>query len=102
MMRKSIHDAVLNTADGLHKAGLLGEVTLREFKALASPPVKPLSPRQIKQIRRSNHLSQAVFARVLNASASTVQKWEAGTKSPAGPALKLLHIVKTKGLRAVA
>ena len=43
-----------------------------------------------------------MFARVLNASVSTVQKWETGDKTPGGPALKLLHIVRDKGMQAVA
>ncbi len=101
-MRKSIQSAVLETARGLHSAGVMGEVTLREIEALALPPINPLTPAQIRRIRRTHHLSQAVFARVLNASVSTVQKWETGDKTPGGPALKLLHIVRDKGMQAVA
>ena len=33
---------------------------------------------------------------------SIVQKWEIGEKKPSGPALKLLNIVKRKGLKALA
>jgi putative transcriptional regulator len=101
-MRKSIQAAILDTAHGLHRAGVMGEVTLRDLKALSLPPVKPLTPTQIRKIRRAHHLSQAVFARVLNTSVSTIQKWETGDKVPGGPSLKLLHVVKSKGLQAVA
>lgn len=101
-MRKAIQQAIMETAQGLRDAGVMGEVTLRELKALSLPPVKALSPKQIRNIRRANHLSQAVFARVLNTSLSTVQKWETGSKAPGGPSLKLLHVVKEKGLQAVA
>lgn len=100
-MRNTIREAVLDTAQGLHDAGVMGEVTLRKFKAMCLPPVKALTPAQIRKIRRANHLSQAVFARVLNTSLSTVQKWETGSKAPGGPSLKLLHVVKEKGLQAV-
>lgn len=100
-MRNSIESAVLDTAQSLHDAALLGETTLQELKALASRPMRPLSPRQIRQIRHTYQLSQAVFARLLNASASTLQKWEAGTKSPTGTSLKLLHIVRSRGLQAL-
>ena len=41
----------------------------------------------------------AVFAAMLNTSLSTVQKWEIGQKRPTGAALKLLHLVQTKGLK---
>ena len=101
-MKSPILDAVLDTAMGLHKAGVMDQVTLREFNQLCAPPVEPLEPRQIKKIREASHVSQAVFARLLNTSISTVQKWEIGQKKPTGTALKLLHLVQKRGLEAVA
>jgi putative transcriptional regulator len=62
---------------------------------------EPLEPTQIKQIRESNHVSQAVFAAILNTSLSTVQKWKIGQKRPTGTALKLLHLVQKCGLDRV-
>jgi len=100
-MRKSIQSAIVGAAQGLQDAGLLGEATLQEFKVLSFPKVKPLSPRQIRQIRRTHNVSQVVFARLLNANVSTLQRWEAGTKSPSGPSLKLLHIVRSGGLQVL-
>ena len=104
-MRKTkspILEAVLETAKGLHKAGVMDQVTLREFDQLCLPPVEPLQPDQIKKIREASHVSQAVFARLLNTSLSTVQKWEIGQKRPTGTALKLLHLVQKRGLEVVA
>ena len=104
-MRKTkspILEAVHDTAKGLHRAGVMDQVTLREFDRLCLPPVKPLEPGQIKQIREASHVSQAVFARLLNTSLSTVQKWEIGQKKPTGTALKLLHLVQKRGLEVVA
>lgn len=66
------------------------------------PPIEPLRPEQIKQIRETSRVSQAVFAHLLNTSLSTVQKWEMGEKKPAGTALKLLHLVQERGLEVVA
>jgi putative transcriptional regulator len=103
-MRKTkspILDAVHGTAKGLHKAGVMDQVTLREFDQLCLPPVAPLQPEQIKLIRESTRVSQAVFARLLNTSVSTVQKWEIGQKKPTGTALKLLHLVQERGLEVV-
>ena len=54
-----------------------------------------------KQLRKKEHLSQAVFAAVLNISTSTIQKWETGEKKPSGPSLKLLSILKNKGIEAL-
>lgn len=103
-MRKTkspILEAVLETAKGLHKAGVLDQVTLREFDRLCLPPVEPLPPDEIKKIREAAHVSQAVFARLLNTSLSTVQKWEIGQKRPTGTALKLLRLVQERGLEVV-
>ena len=104
-MRKSksaILEAVHDTAKGLHKTGVMNQVTLREFERLCLPPIEPLEPEEIKQIRETSRVSQAVFARLLNTSLSTVQKWEIGQKKPTGTALKLLHLVQKRGLEVVA
>ena len=56
-MRKTkspILAAVHETAHGLHKAGVMDQVTLREFDRLCLPPVEPLKPEQIKQIRETS------------------------------------------------
>lgn len=100
--RSPIIKAVLDTAKGLRNAGVVDQVTLREIDPLWLPPVEPLEPAEIKRIRENAHVSQAVFARLLNTSLSTVQKWEIGQKKPAGTALKLLHLVQKHGLEGVA
>jgi len=99
--KSTILEAVHDTAKGLHKADVLDQVTLREFDRLCLPPIEPLGPEQIKQIREATRVSQAVFAAILNTSVSTVQKWEIGQKRPTGTALKLLHLVQKRGLEAV-
>ncbi len=89
-MRKTksvILEAVRETAKGLHAAGVMDQVTLREFDCLCLPPVEPLSPTKIRKIREQSRVSQAVFAALLNTSVSTVQKWEIGQKRPTGTAL---------------
>lgn len=104
-MRKSkspILEAVHQTVKGLHRSGVMSQVTLREFDRLCLPPVEPLSPSKIRKIREKQHVSQAVFAALLNTSISTVQKWEIGQKRPTGTALKLLHLVQKRGIEVVA
>lgn len=99
--RSAILEAVHETAKGLFDAGVMDQVTLREFDRLCLPPITPLKPEQIKKLREKSRVSQAVFAAVLNTSLSTVQKWEIGQKKPTGTALKLLHLVQKGGLDAV-
>lgn len=101
-MDKSILDTIHDSAKDLHDAGVMNDVTLREFDALCLPPVQVYTPAQIKGIRKKNRASQAVFAAYLNISPSTVQKWEIGGKKPNGPSLKLLNLVDKKGLEALA
>ncbi len=93
-----ILDVIHEGAKDLHKAGLLDEITLREFDAMCLPPVKQFSATQIKRLRIKYKASQAVFAACLNTSKSTIQKWEQGQKKPNGPSLKLLNMVDQKGL----
>ena len=99
--KSAILEAVHDTAKGLHQAGVIDMVTLREFDRLCLLPIDPLEPVQIKEIRESSNVSQAVFAAVLSTSVSTVQKWEIGQKRPTGTALKLLHLVRDRGLDSV-
>ena len=99
--RSPILEAVHETAAGLYGAGVMDQITMREFDRMCLPPVPPLEPEQIRQIREASKVSQAVFAAVLNTSVSTVQKWEIGQKRPAGTALKLLHLVQKQGLESM-
>lgn len=100
--RKSrILDEMHETAHGLHDAGLISKRRMREFDALCHLGVEEMTPQKIKSLREKAHLSQAVFAAVLNTSLSTVQKWEIGDKKPSGPSLKLLNLIERKGLEAV-
>jgi len=101
-MDKSILDVVHESAKELHEAGLMKDMTLREFDAMCLPPVEEYTAVQIKRIRMRNKASQGVFAEYLNISKSTVQKWEQGQKKPNGPSLKLLNLVADKGLEVLA
>jgi putative transcriptional regulator len=90
------------TARDLRHAGVMGEQTMRGFDALCLTPVRALTPRQIRNLRRREKASQAVFARYLNVTTGLVSQWERGEKRPRGASLKLLALVAKKGLSAVA
>ena len=90
------------TAKDMHEIGTLDTTTMREFDALCLPPVEKLTPKQIRNLRVANGVSQTVFAAYLNISVSTVRQWENGHKAPSGPSLKLLNIVRDRGLKAIA
>lgn len=94
--------SVHKTAKGLRAAGLLSKSTMREFDALCLTKVAPMSPKEIRELREREQVSQPVFAQYLNVRKDAVSKWERGEKRPDGPSLKLLNLVKAKGLDAIA
>ena len=94
-------EAIHSSASALLKVGAIDKDTMRSFDESCLAVPAPLKPRQIKKLRESNHVSQPVFARYLNTSESTVEKWETGAKRPSGIALKLLDIVKKRGLEVL-
>jgi len=95
-------EAIHASAEALFKIGAIDKATLRTFdeECLTVPP--EFQPQEIKALRERNHVSQPVFARYLNTSESTVQKWESGAKRPSGLALKLLSVVEKHGLEVLA
>jgi putative transcriptional regulator len=95
-------EAIHSSASGMFRAGTISKATMRHFdeSCLSVPPA--FEPAEIKRLRESNHVSQPVFARYLNTSESTVEKWESGAKRPSGLALKLLAVVQKHGLEVLA
>ena len=105
MNRKYRSDAMASiheTMDALHRVGAIGKQTMRRFDDACLTPVRPLTPGQIRAIRERERVSQAVFANYLNVASNLVSKWERGEKRPSGPALKLLSLVRKRGIAAVA
>jgi putative transcriptional regulator len=90
------------TAQALHRVGQFDKETMREFDAACLTAVEQLSAKEIQAMREEAGVSQAVFARYLNVKPKLVSEWERGEKRPSGPSLKLLSIVKAKGLSAIA
>jgi len=104
-MRKTRHLSQEVSFDAKAEFGCFdsqNQVTLREFDSVWLPTVEPLQPFEIRGIREKMRVSQAVFARLMNTSLSTIQKWEIGQKKPTGSALKLLRLVQKFGLAVVA
>ncbi len=94
-----ILETVHETAKGLYDANIINATTMREFDELCLPKIKELSPRQIKNIRLREKVSQPVFAKFLNITLSTVRQWEQGEKHPRGTSLRLLNLIEEKGLK---
>lgn len=97
MNGKSITQVVLEAA----KDANADKVTMSRLETLALPEIQVLTPSQIKALREQANLSRAVWAKILNVGVTTAQKWEAGTTTPEGTALKLLNIVEHQGIAAL-
>ncbi len=95
-------EAIHSSATALYKVGAIDKATMRDFDESCLDVPAPLAPKQIKKLRERNHVSQPVFARRLNTSESTVEKWETGAKRPSGMALKLLAIVDKHGIEILS
>ena len=101
-MKKSILNVVHESAKGLYDAGIIDVTTMHEFDVLCLPPIKVFTAYEIKRLRLKEHVSQAVFAKYLNTSLSTVRQWEQDEKHPRGTSLKLLNLIALKGLEILA
>ena len=100
--KSEAYESIHASAQALMKVGAISKTTLRDFdEACLTAMPENIKPELIKKIREQNHVSQTIFARYLNTSESTVQKWETGAKSPSGMALKLLTVVQKHGLNVL-
>lgn len=100
--KSDLHEAMHSSARALYKVGAFDKATMRDFDDSCLLPTPAFAPKDIQKLREANKVSQPVFARYLNTSESTVEKWETGAKRPSGMALKLLSIVQKHGLQVLA
>ena len=95
-------EAIHSAAAGLYSVDAIAQETMRSFDETCISRVSDFQPGEIKALRDQLNVSQPVFARYLNTSVSTVQKWESGAKRPGGLAMKLITIVQKHGLEVLA
>lgn len=98
--------AILETADGMHRAGIMSEetfrkITIRQLGPGAPLTAQPISGEDIRTVREREHLSQAALARYLNLTAGYVSQLERGSKRATGPALALLNVIRHKGIESL-
>jgi putative transcriptional regulator len=96
--KSNILGAVHSSASSLYKEGVIDKTTMHDFDVSCLTVPAPIEPAQIQRIREQSKVSQPVFARYLNVSESTVQKWETGAKRPSDMTLKLLSLVQKHGI----
>ncbi len=99
--RSEIAEAVHEGVRGMHKLRLVDKKTMREFDLRCLTAVEHMTGEDIQALREREGVSQAVLARCLNVTTNYVSQLERGAKRPRGATLKLLSLIKSKGLEAV-
>ncbi|MBQ7607390.1 MAG: DNA-binding transcriptional regulator [Desulfovibrionaceae bacterium] len=94
--------AIHELAEDLHRHGAIDKQTMRAFDTSCLCKAESLTPVEIRAIRKRENVSQPVFACYLNVSKNLVSDWERGVKKPSGPSLRLLALVRDKGLGVLA
>ena len=80
---------------GLEQAIAYEKGTLKAKKTTISiAPVDVFTPVEIKEIRKSTGLTQALFAKYMGVSVKTVESWESGRNHPEGAACRLLTLTR--------
>ncbi len=82
--------------------GVIDKQTMRTFDELCLVPVQPMTAEEIRTLREREGLSQPVLAWYLNVSKNLISDWERGVRKPGGAALKLLNLVKSKGVQGIS
>jgi putative transcriptional regulator len=89
-------------ASGLMTKAAHDKITKRHLDTAISPAIPDImTGPEIKALREKVHLSQAVFAHLLNLTAGYVSQLERGAKRPSGPALVLLDVIRRKGIDTI-
>ncbi|MCD4719974.1 MAG: helix-turn-helix domain-containing protein [Desulfobacula sp.] len=93
-MRKSMKEAIGTTVQDMIRSGINSSFTQKDLNALGIKiPEVAITAAQIKGIREKRHLSQTVFAQLLNVSPSSVRQWEQGKRIPSGSTKVLLELL---------
>ena len=71
-----------------------GEITLKTTTLEMPDPPPDVEAEELTKLRLTNGMSQAIFARMLNVSAKTVQSWEQGQRKPSQAALRLIQVFR--------
>lgn len=99
-------EALLETAEDMHDAGLMGDDTYRKITVRHLGPgaplvAEPITAEEIRRVREQAHLSQAALAKCTNLTTGYISQLERGTKKATGSTLAILNIIRRKGIEAV-
>ena len=109
-MTKPLSDltkALLETAEGMHRIGLMNDetyekITVRHLGPATPLAAEPITPEEIRRVREQAHLSQAALAKCTNLTTGYISQLERGTKKATGSTLAILNVLRHKGLEGIS
>jgi putative transcriptional regulator len=99
-----LEKAIFETAEGMVRCGALDEeafhqITMRHLPEAERRIELPVpSGEEIRSIRETAKMSQAVFAGRLNLTTGYISQLERGIRRPSGPTLVLLDLIRRRGI----
>jgi len=95
-VRDSIKEAIGGTVQEMVNSEINVSFTKKELNTLGItiPRIEEVTGNQIQSLRKSMNLSQSVFAKLLNVSASSIRQWEQGKRHPTGATRVLLELLE--------
>ncbi|WP_431258741.1 helix-turn-helix domain-containing protein [Roseateles chitinivorans] len=94
--------AILETSRRFHVNGLMSYGKWRDFERSCRPLPAPMTPDEIRELVGKSELDYFTFARLLNTTPRLVLRWQQGLARPRGPELKLLHLIRERGLDGIS
>jgi putative transcriptional regulator len=92
---------LLNEGREWHRQGLISDENRRGYGIEGMQMPEPLLPHEVRAIRRRDNLELSHFAMLIATTPRHLRRWEQGSGRPKGPALRLLHLVRERGVYAV-
>ncbi|MGL4726788.1 MAG: helix-turn-helix domain-containing protein [Scandinavium sp.] len=97
---------MLEEAQELNALGLMPDAEVQQIQTLAQmralnksiAALKEMSGDEIRAMRTRLGMSQSILAHAMGMSKESVSKWERNEVKPAGPALRILNLLDSKGL----
>ena len=97
---------MLEEAHELNALGLMPDEEVLQIQTLAQmralnksiAALKEMSGDEIRAMRTRLGMSQSILAHAMGMSKESVSKWERNEVKPAGPALRILNLLDSKGL----
>ena len=103
-MRKRKHELIkslLRTSRELHACGAFSDDGMRRIEYAGMMPPEPLTQDDLRIVREQAADSVYALARMINSTARRLRRWERGIGKPKGAELRLLRLMRDRGVQAI-